>query len=177
MNTYIWRVIMKNFKMLMTLILALILMAGCTKTSMISSSNATPEESVTVQEDMTQQEEEPNEEIDDPDDLFNLEPDIRDECYTVMIAYMHFVDQYCDFMQEYAKMDVYQQAENMDKYLDYNERIAGCQEGMAEILAAKDELTDDEYRYCLKVQTQVSAKLLEASGSILSGVAKGANEN
>lgn len=168
---------MKNFKMLIALILSLTLMAGCSKTSTISSSNTAPEEFVTVQEDTTPREEEPTEEIDNPDDLFNLEPDIRDECYTVMIAYMHFVDQYCEFMQEYAKMDVYQQAENMDKYLDYGERIADCQEGMAEILAAKDELTDDEYRYCLAVQAQVSAKLLETSGSILSGVAKDTNEN
>ncbi len=168
---------MKNFKMLVALILSLTLMTGCSKTLTISSSNTVPEESVTVQEDTTPREEEPTEEIDNPDDLFNLEPDIRDECYTVMIAYIHFVDQYCEFMQEYAKMDVYQQAENMDKYLDYSERIADCQEGMAEILTAKDELTDDEYHYCLAVQAQVSAKLLETSGSILSGVTKDTNEN
>lgn len=160
---------MKNFKMLIALILSLILMVGCSKTSMSSSSDTVVEESTTTP---TQEQTTEPEEI--PDELPSLlkddeDYDIDDELRDAMDLYEDFVDEYCEFMLTWVNADQNWQLNNMEKYVKYTQGIADCQEAINEALEKKDELTDDEYEYIVLVQTRTSQKLLKAATEGLDG--------
>lgn len=154
---------MKNFKMLIALILSLTLMVGCSKTSMGSSNDTAIEEPTTAP---TQEQIAEPEEI--PDKLPSLlkddeDYDIDDELRDAMNLYEDFVDEYCDFMLTYMNADQNWQLNNMEKYVKYTQGIADCQEAISETLERKDELTKDEYEYIVLVQTRTAQKLLKAA--------------
>lgn len=162
---------MKNFKMLITLILSLILilMAGCSKTSMSSSSNTVVEEPATgpTQEQIIKSKEIPDEL---PSLLKNDEDyDIDDELRDAMDLYEDFVDEYCDFMITYIDADQNWQLNNMEKYMKYTQGITDCQEIISDTLKKKDQLTKDEYDYIILVQTRTAQKLLTTATEGLDG--------
>lgn len=160
---------MKKFKMLMALILSLILMMGCSKTSTNSSTDTDPEESTTAptQEQIIETEKTPEELpslLKDDEDY-----DISDELRDSMNLYEDFVDEYCDFMLTYMNADQNWQLNNMEKYVKYTQGIADCQEAINEALERKDELTNDEYEYIVLVQTRTAQKLLKTATEGLDG--------
>lgn len=153
---------MKKFKMLIALILSLILMVGCSKTSTSLSNDTTVEEPTTTEP----------EEI--PDELPSLlkddeDYDIDDELRDAMNLYEDFVDEYCNFMLTWMNADQNWQLNNMEKYVKYTQGITDCQEAINEALERKDELTEDEYEYIILVQTRTSQKLLKAATEGLDG--------
>lgn len=160
---------MKNFKMLIALMLSLTLMVGCSKTSTNSSSDTAAEESITIptQEQTTEVEKTP-EEL--PSLLKNDEDyAIDDELREAMNLYEDFVDEYCEFMLTWMDADQNWQLENMEKYVKYTQGITDCQEAINEALEKKDELTNDEYEYIVLVQTRTAQKLLQAATEGLNG--------
>lgn len=160
---------MKKFKMLIALILSLILMVGCSKTSTSSSNGTAVEEPTTV---LTQEQITEPEEI--PDELPSLlkddeDYDIDDELRDAMNLYEDFVDEYCNFMLTWMNADQNWQLNNMEKYVKYTQGITDCQEAISETLERKDELTKDEYEYIVLVQTRTAQKLLKAATKGLDG--------
>ena len=160
---------MKKFKMLIALILSLILMAGCSKTSTSLSNDTAVEEPTTTP---TQEQTTEPEEI--PDELPSLlkddeDYDIDDELRDAMDLYEDFVDEYCEFMLTWMNADQDWQLDNMEKYVKYTQGITDCQEAINEALARKDEFTEDEYEYIILVQTRTSQKLLKAATEGLDG--------
>lgn len=160
---------MKNFKMPITLILSLILMVGCSKTSASSSNDTAVEEPTTapIQKQIT----EPG---GIPDELPSLlkddeDYDINDELRDTMNLYEDFVDEYCDFMLTWMNADQNWQLNNMEKYVKYTQGITDCQEAINEALERKDELTKDEYEYLVVVQTRTAQKLLKAATEGIDG--------
>lgn len=160
---------MKNFKMLIALILSLILMAGCSKTSTsLSNDTAVKEPTTTPTQEQTTEPEEIPDEL--PSLLKNDEDyDIDDELRDAMNLYEDFVDEYCDFMLTWMNTDQNWQLDNMEKYVKYTQGITDCQEAINEALEKKNELTDDEYEYIVLVQTRTSQKLLKAATEGLDG--------
>lgn len=159
---------MKNFKMLIALILMLTLMVGCSKTP-TTSSGATAQEPAT--QEMEEMEETPEKA---PEELPSLlkddeDYDIDDEFREAMDLYEDFVDEYCDFMLTYMNADQNWQLNNMEKYVKYTQAITDCQEAINEALERKDELTKDEYEYIVVIQTRTAQKLLNAATEGLNG--------
>lgn len=162
---------MKNFKMLIALILALTLMAGCSKTS-TTSSGAMVQDSASQG---TEEVEETPEKV--PEELPSLlkddeDYDVDDEFREAMNLYEDFVDEYCNFMLTYMDADQNWQLNNMEKYVKYTQAITDCQEAINEALERKDELTKDEYEYIVVVQTRTAQKLLNAATEGLDGEQK-----
>lgn len=160
---------MKKFKMLIVLILSLILMVGCSKTSTSLSNDTAVEEPTTTP---TQEQTTEPEEI--PDELPSLlkddeDYDIDDELRDAMDLYEDFVDEYCEFMLTWMNADQDWQLDNMEKYVKYTQGITDCQEAINEALERKDEFTEDEYEYIILVQTRTSQKLLKAATEGLDG--------
>ena len=159
---------MKNFKMLIVLILSLALTVGCSKTSTTSSG-------ATVQEPASQEMEETKETSEKaPEEISNFlkddeDYDIDDEFRDAMNLYEDFVDEYCEFMLTWMNADQNWQLNNMEKYVKYTQAITDCQEAINEALERKDELTKDEYEYIVLVQTRTARKLLNAATEGLNG--------
>lgn len=161
---------MKNFKMLMVLMLILaILGSGCTNSretttavEMAQSSTEGTIQAPSLPEEKTR--EETQSLLKDDEDY-----DIDDELRDAMDLYEDFVDEYCDFMLTWINADQNWQLNNMEKYVKYTQGITDCQDAINEALERKDELTEDEYEYIILVQTRTSQKLLKAATEGLDG--------
>ena len=161
---------MKNFKMLMVLMLILaILGSGCTNSQetttaveTVQSSTEGTTQAPSLPEEKTR--EETQSLLKDDEDY-----DIGDELREAMDLYEDFVDEYCDFMVTYMNADQNWQLNNMERYVKYTQGITDCQEAINEALERKDELTKDEYEYIVVVQTRTAQKLLKTATEGLDG--------
>lgn len=84
-----------------------------------------------------------------------------------MIRYEEAIDAYCEFMNEWFKLDVLEQAKYIDKYTAFNDEIIRNQDIMAELLDREDEFTETDYEYIQQTALRCSQKLLNcASGGL-----------
>lgn len=84
-----------------------------------------------------------------------------------MTRYEEAIDAYCEFMNEWFKLDVLEQAKYIDKYTAFNDEIIRNQDIMAELLDREDEFTETDYEYIRQTALRCSQKLLNcASGGL-----------
>lgn len=161
---------MKNFKMLMALMLTLMILgSGCTNfretTTAVEPAQSSTEgttQAPSLSEEKTQ---EGTQSLLKNDEDY----DISDELREAMDLYEDFVDEYCDFMITYMDADQNWQLNNMEKYVKYTQGITDCQEIISDTLKKKDQLAKDEYDYIILVQTRTAQKLLKTATEGLNG--------
>ena len=161
---------MKNFKMLMVLMLMLVILgSGCTNfretTTTVETAQSSMEENTQAQSLSEEKAQEGTQSLLKDDEDYNISDELRE----AMDLYEDFVDEYCDFMATYMNADQNWQLNNMEKYVKYTQGITDCQEIISNTLEKKDQLTKDEYEYIVVVQTRTAQKLLKTATEGLNG--------
>lgn len=169
---------MKNFKILIALILSSILMVGCSRVSDTISSSEMISAPLTESQPVPQEQEMDPSETKEQEEILEKMPDLLkdDEDYDIpdnlreaLNKYEDFVDEYCEFMVTWMNANQNWQLANMEKYVKYTQAISDCQKAINEGLEKKDEITKDEYDYLVLVQTRTAQKLLTAASEGYNG--------
>lgn len=161
---------MKNFKMLMVLILTLVILgSGCINfretTTAVETAQSSMEGTTQAPSLSEEKAQEGTQSLLKDDEDYNISDELRNS----LNLYEDFVDEYCNFMLTYMNADQNWQLNNMEKYVKYTQGITDCQEAINEALKRKDELTKDEYEYIIVVQTRTAQKLLKTATEGLDG--------
>ena len=87
------------------------------------------------------------------------EDTIRPEVKEAIDSYESFIDEYCEFMEKYAKSG----GTDLSLLVDYAKFVSSLSDYEEKMDAMEDDLTDAEYWYYYEVLTRCNEKLLKAA--------------